>query len=80
MVNTNNHTLLIGAGRYFTSNPDLINRVSNTLELTQYERSTFYTVGNAGYLDFREFGKPLDHSKDQLVQNRWLECVDSYCP
>ena len=79
IVNANNHTL-IGAGRYFTSNPDLVNRVSNTLELTQYERSTFHTVGNAGYLDFRECGKPLDHSKDQLVQNRWLECVDSYCP
>ncbi|ODQ44100.1 hypothetical protein PICMEDRAFT_18561 [Pichia membranifaciens NRRL Y-2026] len=66
VVNSNNHTL-IGAGRYFSSNPDLVNRVRNTLEMTQYERSTFYTVGNVGYLDFRESGQPLDHSKDHLV-------------
>lgn len=66
VVNRNDHTL-IGVGRYFTSNPDLAVRLKDGLELTPYDRSTFYKLGsNIGYLDFDDYGKPLDHSKDNI--------------
>ncbi|KAL6246674.1 hypothetical protein RBB50_005981 [Rhinocladiella similis] len=40
-------------GRYWISNPDLPYRVKHGLELTPYDRSTFYTVKQAhGYIDY----------------------------
>ena len=66
VVNANDHTL-IAVGRYFTSNPDLAKRLKNNQELTPYDRSTFYKVGNGGYLDYKGYGEPLDHSKDQIM-------------
>ena len=45
--------LAIIFGRYFISNPDLVFRVRNDVELTKYDRSKFYNVGEpAGYVDY----------------------------
>ncbi|KAH8911620.1 FMN-linked oxidoreductase [Coniochaeta sp. PMI_546] len=40
-------------GRYFVSNPDLVYRFKEGLELTAYDRSTFYTNKSpVGYIDY----------------------------
>ena len=44
--------LLIAYGRYYIANPDLPYRLKNKLELTHYDRSTFYTEGPKGYTDY----------------------------
>ena len=44
--------VLIAFGRYFISNPDLPKRLKADVELTQYDRSTFYTSGPKGYTDY----------------------------
>lgn len=44
--------VLVAFGRYFISNPDLPKRLKADVELTQYDRSTFYTVGPKGYTDY----------------------------
>lgn len=41
---------LIALGRYFTSNPDLPARFFNDIPLTKYDRRSFYTRGEEGYL------------------------------
>ena len=44
---------MIGFGRIFISNPDLVHRLRNGLELNPYDRSTFYTQDPiAGYIDY----------------------------
>ncbi|QPG73982.1 hypothetical protein FOA43_001298 [Brettanomyces nanus] len=56
-VNENDRTL-IGAGRYYTSNPDLADRLKNGYPLTPYDRSTFYTaMSNKGYITWPKFGE-----------------------
>lgn len=46
------HDILIVFGRYFISNPDLPFRIQHGIELTQYNRDTFYNVGSPeGYTD-----------------------------
>jgi N-ethylmaleimide reductase len=42
----------VAFGRHFLSNPDLPRRVAEGLELTPYDRSTFYTFDEAGYTDY----------------------------
>ena len=39
-------------GRYFVANPDLVYRVKEGLELSAYERKTFYTNSAVGYVDY----------------------------
>ncbi|UKZ78298.1 hypothetical protein TrVFT333_006034 [Trichoderma virens FT-333] len=40
-------------GRYFIANPDLVYRVKEGLQFTEYKRETFYTVKDAlGYIDY----------------------------
>jgi NADPH2 dehydrogenase len=40
-------------GRYFIANPDLVYRMKGPLELSAYERKTFYTNSSAvGYVDY----------------------------
>lgn len=47
------YDIAIGFGRYFISNPDLVFRVREGLELTKYDRSTFYIPKEPkGYLDY----------------------------
>lgn len=45
--------VLIGFGRYFISNPDLVFRIQHGIELAQYDRSTFYVnKSEVGYNDY----------------------------
>jgi NADPH2 dehydrogenase len=40
-------------GRYFISNPDLVFRLEKGIELTQYDRDTFYIPkSEKGYIDY----------------------------
>ncbi|VEU24229.1 DEKNAAC105481 [Brettanomyces naardenensis] len=49
---------LIGASRYYTSNPDLANRLKNGYALTHYDRPTFYSPNtNKGYLTWPRYGE-----------------------
>lgn len=43
---------LIGYGRLYIANPDLVHRIRNGLELNAYNRNTFYTAGPVGYTDY----------------------------
>lgn len=44
---------LIGVGRLFINNPDLVNRWENKLPLSDYlDTDTFYTPGEKGYTDY----------------------------
>ncbi|EME88727.1 uncharacterized protein MYCFIDRAFT_35126 [Pseudocercospora fijiensis CIRAD86] len=46
----------VAFGRYFISNPDLVFRVRNGIELNRWDRGSFYTAGPEGYVDY-EFSK-----------------------
>ena len=46
------HADAIAFGRLFISNPDLPARLRAEVALTPYDRSTFYTQGEAGYIDY----------------------------
>ncbi len=43
---------LIAFGRYFISNPDLVNKLKLGSELQTADKNTFYTPGAKGYLDY----------------------------
>lgn len=43
---------LIAFGRPFISNPDLVTRMAKNLPLAKPEMRTFYTPGEAGYIDY----------------------------
>lgn len=59
---------IFGFGRYFTSNPDLPNRLRNGYELTPYERDGFYIpLSNKKYLGYPRYGEEKDTSKDDVV-------------
>ncbi|KAK8110604.1 uncharacterized protein PG998_007061 [Apiospora kogelbergensis] len=45
--------IVVTFGRYFISNPDLVYRIREGLELSAYDRSTFYTDLAAGYVDYQ---------------------------
>ncbi|KAJ9212027.1 hypothetical protein DTO166G4_6430 [Paecilomyces variotii] len=48
-----NKDIVVVFGRNFISNPDLVYRIKKGLELSAYERQTFYTIGSAeGYVDY----------------------------
>jgi NADPH2 dehydrogenase len=47
-----NDRTLVAFGRYFIANPDLPYRLENGLELTKYDRSTFYSQGVEGYTTY----------------------------
>lgn len=67
-INENDRTL-IGIGRQFLANPDLIKRLYDGLELGAYHRETFYTQGSWGYTTYPNAGeKPL--SKDDPESKR----------
>ncbi|WVQ75200.1 hypothetical protein IAR50_004811 [Cryptococcus sp. DSM 104548] len=42
---------LVALGRYFTSNPDIVERIKNNYSLSQYDRNTFYSQGPHGYTE-----------------------------
>lgn len=39
-------------GRYFISNPDLVFRMKEAIDLVKYDRTHFYTLGSEGYIDY----------------------------
>lgn len=50
--------ILIAFGRSFISTPDLVFRIKHSLPLNKWDRSTFYSPGPRGYIDYpfsREF-------------------------
>ncbi|OWB85194.1 oxidoreductase activity, acting on other nitrogenous compounds as donors protein [[Candida] boidinii] len=64
-VNADERTL-IGIGRYFISNPDLVYRLKNGLELNEYDRSTFYgRHDNIGYNTWKNYGE-VDKATENL--------------
>jgi N-ethylmaleimide reductase len=46
------HADLLGFGRPFLANPDLVERLSTNTPLTEPDPATFYTPGAAGYTDY----------------------------
>jgi N-ethylmaleimide reductase len=51
---------LVAFGRFFTSNPDLPERLRGYLPLTPYQRDAFWGGDEHGYSDFLPFMKPAD--------------------
>uniref|UniRef100_UPI00403AD7AF oxidoreductase n=1 Tax=Enterobacter hormaechei TaxID=158836 RepID=UPI00403AD7AF len=47
---------LIGFGRPFIANPDLVERLQRNIALATPDRSTYYGGGEAGYLDYPAAG------------------------
>ena len=43
---------LVGFGRAFLANPDLVRRFQNGLVLNAADPSTFFTPGVKGYIDY----------------------------
>ena len=43
---------LVCFGRHYLSNPDLPRRFRESAELNKYNRDTFYSQGNEGYIDY----------------------------
>jgi NADPH2 dehydrogenase len=46
-------TLLVALGRYFISNPDVVERLESNTPLTKYNRATFYGNDAVGYTDYK---------------------------
>lgn len=43
---------LVAYGKPYVSNPDLVERFKNNIELSEWHESTFYTTGKKGYTDY----------------------------
>lgn len=54
IIDQNDRTLL-AFGRYFMSNPDLIERLENDWEINKYDRNTFYVGGMNGYVNYEYY-------------------------
>ena len=48
---------LVAYGKPFISNPDLVERFENNLELADWDQDTFYTTGAKGYTDYPKVSK-----------------------
>ncbi|WBW75291.1 NADPH dehydrogenase [Schizosaccharomyces osmophilus] len=66
---------MIGFSRYFTSNPDLVERLKKGLELTPYVRSLFYASHNYGYNTFPNYGKELHYDPKAEEKKRPVSLV-----
>ncbi|KAL6926406.1 hypothetical protein ACO0SA_003894 [Hanseniaspora valbyensis] len=56
IVEQNDRTL-IAFGRYWISNPDLVDRLENEWPMNEYDRTTFYAPTYKGYLDYPYYKK-----------------------
>lgn len=54
-----NHVDCVAFGRWFISNPDLVERLKTGVPLNRYDRSTFYGEGPVGYTDYPFVGEAL---------------------
>ncbi|NES92477.1 MAG: alkene reductase, partial [Okeania sp. SIO2B9] len=52
----NNTADFVAYGRLFVANPDLPKRFALNAELNKYNRNTFYTSGEEGYIDYPSLG------------------------
>ncbi|MBW8198348.1 alkene reductase [Flagellimonas abyssi] len=43
---------LVAFGKPYISNPDLVERLENDIELAEWDKDTFYTPGKEGYTDY----------------------------
>jgi N-ethylmaleimide reductase len=48
---------LVAYGKLYISNPDLVERFENNLELTKWDEDTFYVPGAKGYTDYPKASK-----------------------
>ena len=46
---------LVSYGKFFVSNPDLVERFEHDLEVAAWDKETFYTTGKKGYTDYPKF-------------------------
>jgi len=73
---------LVGFGRFFIANPDLVYRLKNGLEFNAYDRSTFYSPDTEGYTTYpfanAETKKFLPPTKDQLLQEQLDKLSSSF--
>lgn len=44
--------IMVMFGRHFVSNPDLVYRIKENVELNAYDRGTFYSQSSVGYIDY----------------------------
>lgn len=56
---------LVAFGRYFTSNPDLVQRLHDGLDLAPYQRDLFYTTNNWGYNTFNKWGETVTFDESE---------------
>ncbi|KAL3228572.1 NADPH dehydrogenase 2 [Nakaseomyces bracarensis] len=56
---------LVAYGRYFISNPDLVNRLEKGLPLNKYNRDTFYTMTAEGYIDYPNYEEAIKMGWDK---------------
>ncbi|ODV84707.1 hypothetical protein CANARDRAFT_8285 [[Candida] arabinofermentans NRRL YB-2248] len=75
-VNADDRTL-IAASRYWTSNPDLIRRLKEGLELNHYKRDEFYVPGSIkGYLGWNKYGESKVADDDKLFEKEVIPLVE----
>lgn len=69
---------LIGFSRYFISNPDFVHRLAEGLELTPYDRNTFYSPSNWGYNTWNNHGsdKTYDEAKELERLAQAIESIE----
>jgi N-ethylmaleimide reductase len=48
----NGYADLVAYGKPFISNPDLVERFENHLDLADWDQDTFYVPGSKGYTDY----------------------------
>ncbi|CCF58387.1 hypothetical protein KAFR_0E02340 [Kazachstania africana CBS 2517] len=56
---------LIGYGRFWISNPDIVDRLEKGLPLNKYDRSTFYAMTEKGYLDYPTYEEAIKLGYDK---------------
>ena len=63
-VNNDDRTL-IGYGRFFIANPDIVDRIEKGLPLNKYDRDTFYAMTTEGYLDYPTYDEAIKMGWDK---------------
>lgn len=56
---------LIGFSRYFTSNPDFVERLRHGDDLRKYERDLFYLKNNWGYNTYTKVGEKTEYVEEE---------------
>lgn len=59
-----NDRTLVAWCRFFTSNPDLVNRLQNGYSLQHYDRATFYEQYNWGYNTWNNYGETKQYDEE----------------